>query len=489
MPTRSASGLTIRQNIDGRNMHRMLSLVVAFGLTSATLAQDANQAPQPTQAEAKQLIQDGDRLADQADYTGALEKYTQAYHEVVSRIRGQQFSRRVLPNLLTRKELGEEMLKVMDREYTPEEWRLVESSYKALKLMPMDMSAKDLMAKLMTEEVAGFYDPEHKRMVLIREDGPAKEPGFFEKLLGAKQAFNKEEQKTTLAHEMTHALQDQLYDLLKLQKSIEKDDDMSMAFSALVEGDATLLMLAEMDGGSDVKDMDPEVIRTTFSLMSFMLPVAGGATYRKAPPIFRDTLIFPYFQGMVFATTLASKQGWPGVHAAYSSPPTSTEQILHPAKYAGPERDTPQSVTLPDLKAVIPAPWEHLGGNCLGEYQTSILLRSVRTARRASEGWDGDRYEIYRHGEGALAFAWVSIWDSAKDAEEFAKAYQERNKPAKDDAEPSSNSQSSNMPLVKVEGEQVWIVEGFEPEVAGKIQSLLSQTRFEEKKFPTEVLR
>ncbi len=115
---------------------RYLWLCLLLAVSPSLVAQDAGQAPQPTRAEAEQLVKDGDRLADQSDYGGALEKYTQAYHESVSRIRGQKFSRRVLPNLLTRKELGEEMLKVMDREYTPEEWLMMESSYKALRLMP-----------------------------------------------------------------------------------------------------------------------------------------------------------------------------------------------------------------------------------------------------------------------------------------------------------------------------------------------------------------
>lgn len=494
---------------------RYLLWILLVIVSPLAIAQDAGQAPQPTRAEAEQLIQDGDRLADQDDYSGALEKYTQAYHEVVSRVRGQKFSRRILPNLLTRKQLGEEMLKVMDREYTPEEWLLLESSYKVLKLMPMDMSAKDLMAKLMTEEVAGFYDPEAKRMVLIREDEATKKPGFLERLLGSKPAFDKDEQKTTLAHEMTHALQDQLYDLLKMQKSVEKDDDMTMAFSALVEGDATLLMLADMDGGGDVKTMDPEVLRTTFSLMSFMLPVAGGATYRKAPAIFRDSLIFPYFQGIIFVASVASPNGWPAVHAAYASPPTSTEQILHPSKYLSAERDIPQRLILPDLSTIVPDSWKHLGGNCLGEFQTSILLKGVRTARRAAEGWDGDRYEVYRDDKGRLAIVLASVWDSVKDAEEFAKAYKESRKPQNDDAvnepdasdkeEKAADKSDTKEPvkpaddagsivlgastLVKVSGDQVWIIEGFHADVTSKIEAVLPQIKLEEKSFPEEALR
>ncbi len=137
--------------------YALIALLLASGLPHLA-AQDAKP-PQPTRQEAEQLVQDGDRLADQADYSGALEKYTEAYHEVVSRIRGQQFTRQVLPKLLTRAELGEEMLRVMDREYTESEWALIDASYKVFGLMPKDMSSKELMAKLLTEEVAGFYDP------------------------------------------------------------------------------------------------------------------------------------------------------------------------------------------------------------------------------------------------------------------------------------------------------------------------------------------
>ncbi|MCC6508952.1 MAG: hypothetical protein IT423_07585 [Pirellulaceae bacterium] len=494
-------------------------------------AAPSKKVPQPTQAEATQLVSDGDRLADQGDYGAALEKYTQAYHAFVSRIRGQKFTHQVFPNLLTRAQLGKEMLLMMDREYDASEWLLMDSSYKALGLIPQEISSKDLMAKLLTEEVAGFYDPDQKRMVLIREDGPAKEPGFFERLLGSKPTFDKEEQKTTLAHEMTHALQDQLYDLKKLQKRIEKDDDMVMAFSALVEGDATLLMFAEM-GDEDITQMDPEAIRATFSIMSFMLPVAGGSTYRKAPAIFRDSLIFPYFQGMVFAISVAGKQGWPAVHAAYSSPPTSTEQILHPDKYTGSTPDQPQRVVLPDLTSAISAPWEHLGGNCLGEFQTNIMLKRQRTARRASEGWDGDRYEVYRQADGRLGLVYVSVWDSPEDAAEFAKCYQQYRQPetisqtsnkgqdeeeAQDAAKvadkkvadkaaknenPSSTKADSPKDnaddpaagsvvlgaknIVRLDGDRVWVIEGFHAETVAAIEALLPQTKCQPKLFPTE---
>lgn len=498
-------------------MRSTLFLLLALGFTAWTSvltnarADENPRAPQPTEAEAEQLITEGDRLADQGDYSEALERYTEAYHAIVSGIRGQKFGRRVLPNLLTREELGKEMLEMMKDEYTPQEIELMDASYKAFGLIPPQLSSQELLTKLLTEEVAGFYDPKKKRMVLIQENGTAKDPGFLGRLFGAQAAFDKEEQKTTLAHEMTHALQDQLYDLTAMQERIEHDDDLLLAFSAMVEGDATLLMFAEMDEGSDITEMDAEAVKATFTLMSWMLPVAGGATYRKAPPIFRETLIFPYFQGMVFCISLASERGWQAIHAAYSDPPTSTEQILHPKKYTG-ERDEAQAVTIPALEDLLPKEWKHLGGNCLGEFQTSILLKRLRSGRRAAEGWDGDRYEVFQHTDGRLALVSVSVWDSEKDAQQFAESYTEYRqtaKPRKDEsnAKPEgerpeaesdkdsrgkgdNQSQADQANLVsgersiEVHDDKVWIIEGFDPETTQAIDGVLSECTFEIKRFP-----
>ncbi len=392
---------------------------------SAILAQDAivEKPDVLTKGEIKRLTSDGDRLADQGDYLAALTKYTTAYMGVVSRVRGQDFLLPVKPTLFNREELAEEMLKLVKEEFTDEELLLMDSSYKVLGLMPPELDSKQLMTQLLTEEIAGFYDPDNKRMVLIVEDGPQEDPGWFGRLLGAKQAFDKDEQKLTLAHELTHALQDQLYDLNAMEKGIEDDDDMLLAFSAIVEGDATLLMFVEQ-GDQDITEMDPEVMRATFNIMSWMLPVAGGEAYRKAPPVFRESLIFPYFQGMLFVIAVAAQEGWPAIHASYAQPPVSTEQILHPEKFLDPEQlDTPQQVILPELDQAVSDDWQYLGGNCLGEFQTSILLKRVAGGSQAARGWDGDRYEVYSNRDGKLALVFVSVWDSQQDAEQFYQAY------------------------------------------------------------------
>ncbi|MBI3463878.1 MAG: hypothetical protein HY000_12600, partial [Planctomycetes bacterium] len=157
-------------------------------------------------------------------------------------------------------------------------------------------------------------------------------------------------------------------------------------------------------------------------LLKGFLPFATGKTFRTAPAIFRESLIFPYFKGMVFILHLTNRGGWEPVNAAFRDPPTSTEQILHPEKYREP-RDVPTAIALPDMKAVIDEAWKKLGENVLGEFQISILLTGVKDAAQASAGWDGDRYAVFEGEAGKLGLVWLSTWDRPEDAKEFATAY------------------------------------------------------------------
>ena len=458
-----------------------LAFCLVFSAWNIVHAEDPPK--QLTKAEIQRLKFDGDRLADQGDYLAALKKYNTAYMGVVAEIRGQSFLDSVTPSMLSREELGQEMREQIDKEYAAEDLEFMDAAYHALGLMSLEQATKNIVTKLLTEEVAGFYDPDNKRMVLIVEDAPAKKPGWLGRLLGAGETFDKDEQKTTLAHELTHALQDQLYDLNAMEEGIEDDDDLMLAFAALVEGDATLLMFVE-SGDMDLEDMDPAAMRTTFNLMSWMMPMVGGETYRSAPPIFRDSLLFPYLQGMLFTLAVAGEgDGWETVDATYRSPPISTEQILHPKKYFdNASRDLPQKVTIPDTSDLIPD-WKKLGENCLGELQTSIMLKGIQNSRRASEGWDGDKYLVFKDENEKLGLIFVSVWDSNEDAQEFAKAYK-----AFREQDPQKTKQAfaaSSTQRLDVRSDKVFVLEGFDEEVGSKLlEHLHTNCEFSEKEFP-----
>lgn len=463
---------------------KTITATLAFSLCVCAPPEIRAPAQEPNQlsrAQVERLTRRGDRLADQGDYQSALESYTQAYLGIVSRIRGQSFSTPIQPNILNREELGQEMLRMMQEEYSADELLLLDAALKGFGLMSPNLNAQTLIGELLTEEVAGFYDPDTKKMVLIVEEGTNQDPGWFGRLLGAKPTFDKDDQKTTLAHELTHALQDQLYDLNAMEAGIEKDDDMLLAFSALVEGDATLLMFVESGNDQqELSDMDPEAMRASFNIMSWMMPLAGGEAYRKSPAIFRETLIFPYFQGMFFVLSVAGENGWNSVHQAYSNPPLSTEQILHPKKYNSPGHiDVPQSVHIPDLAPVVGASWQHLGGNCLGELQTGIMLKRIAGGTRAAAGWDGDRYEAFLSEDGKVGLVQVSIWDSPQDARQYASAYQKYREMAD-----NSVFQKDSDRVLGQHDDQVWIIEGFPQDTAAAIEERLKSCRFTEKRFP-----
>jgi hypothetical protein len=505
---------TAAQNRSARSMF----WIAAFSASVVWVPAKADPPTRMSIDAAEKMINEGDQMADRAEYMQAVELYTDAYLSIVMQIRGQQFDADVAPSLMTRTELGEEMILQMETEYTPEELKLMEASYKVFGLVPKDLNLRDTITKLLTEEVGGFYDPRTKKMVLVREDDKP-EPSFFGKLFGARPAFDKDGQKVTLSHELTHALQDQLYGLLEMQRSIEKDDDMLLAFSALVEGDATLVMFGEMGRQEgDIRsmtEMEPEAAEFMFTLMKSFLPIAGGKTYRNSPRIFRDSLVFPYFQGMVFNLHLSRQGGFRNIHRAYDSPPTSSEQILHPEKYLS-NRDEPQQFEFAELATAIPEDWKLLGGNCLGEFQTDILLKNIPNSIQASTGWDGDRYEVFEGPDGKLAMIWATTWDSDKDAKEFESAYRKyislkprtrkpKDEPTEtedtsktdektedsDDAETTvaDETKSDSVPAVPTTIERydsdVFIVRGFEESsTVEKMMSILKSAKKSEKQFP-----
>src|SRR5262249_28278455 len=154
------------------------------------------------------------------------------------------------------------------------------------------------------------------------------------RIFGKKSAFDKDENKTVIAHELTHALADQHYDLDALQKSVKHDDDRSLALDALIEGDATLAMFgAGMDDwkGDEITKMPAENVGFAFNLIARFLPLMGGGkTLRGAPPIISESMVFPYFRGMVFCLNRANDAGWSAIDELYKNPPLSTEQVLHP---------------------------------------------------------------------------------------------------------------------------------------------------------------
>jgi hypothetical protein len=374
---------------------------------------------------AVQLLTEGDKLADKEQYTDALLRYKQAYEKILPDLRGLKFKNPVAPQFMDRAALRGNMEKMFRAEMTDDDLALADASLKVFGLVPADFKTEETVLRLYSEEVAGFYDPKRKEIFLIKEAPPKAKPGLLERLLGGGSAFDKDEQKAALSHEMAHALADQHFGLEKMQKAAEDDDDRSLALQALIEGEATLVMMQEATrGNGDGREFlhtSPATMDATLNFMQFIMPFATGKTFRTAPPIFRETMIFGYFKGMVFILHLTNDGEWSKVNHAFRDPPLSTEQILHPEKFLK-RRDDPVDIVLPKLDELIPAGWKRLGENVWGELQISIMLRR-HGGERAAAGWDGDRFVILQGPAGDLAYVWATTWDSPQDAREFAAAF------------------------------------------------------------------
>ncbi len=264
----------------------------------------------------KKLLDEGDALADKDRPNEAVVRYKRAFEQLLPGIRKIAFHHEVKRDVTAREDLRALLIKEIDEETTPEEFRADELGMKALGLLPRDFPLKETMVKVYSEEIAAFYDTKTQTMHLIKEpEVKAKKlPTFFERLLGRTGGFDKDENKTVIAHELTHALADQNFHLDAMQKAVKHDDDRGLALSALIEGEATLTMIgAQMEDwdGSKLREVPASRLDRLFSLLMPFLPMAGGASLRKAPVILSETMIFPYLRGLVFcagwSTTMAGR--------------------------------------------------------------------------------------------------------------------------------------------------------------------------------------
>lgn len=422
----------------------------------------------------RKLLTEGDALADKGETTEAQLCYKRAFEQLLPGMRKIAFRSEVKRDMTLRADLKDVLLKELDEDKTAVEYHGDEVGMMALGFIPRTMDFKEILVRVYSEEIAAFYDPKTKTMHLIREPEPkdAKPRGFLESLLrGGQGGFNKDENKTVIAHELTHALADQNYDLRAMQDAIEHDDDRSLALSALIEGEATLTMMAAQMGdwdGSKIIAIRSADLDRTFTLMMPLMTMAGGAAMREAPPILAESLLFPYLRGLVLCARLVNDGGWKALDEAYQSPPLSTEQVLHPEKY----RAQPDPPTAVDLGPLQPGEgWREATRNVVGEMQMAVLLKKA-AGREAAAGWDGDQFAVFEGPENRLGLVWLSTWDSDRDAAQFARSYLQVQtaKLGRDAKAPDAFPDAVRRPdsgvvfAVERRGSDVAIVEGFATE-------------------------
>jgi hypothetical protein len=221
-----------------------------------------------------------------------------------------------------------------------------------------------------------------------------------------------------LAHAYIHTLQDQHFDLRETNAHAAATDA-KLAVQALVEGDATLstaLYSYENVMAVEWEHLTELIVRTE------QLDYGEELSHSQA---WARLQRFPYWEGRRFAEALFQAGEWEAVNRAYTDLPRSTEQVLHPERYLeGP--DTPISVVIPDLGAVLDESWTMLLQDTLGEFVVGLYLDETlpeQDAWRAADGWDGDAFVVWEHEEsGRQVRVWRTVWDSTAEATEFEQA-------------------------------------------------------------------
>ena len=303
----------------------------------------------------------------------------------VEQLRGLRFLHPVPVAIVSPAQARRDGLADYDTSKAVEQQRASEELLMVLGLLPPGSSLRRIESAVYGEQVAGYYDPRRKRLALVRGAGV---------------------DDVTLAHELTHALEDQHFDLQRLEGG--GGDDASTAQQALVEGSATLVMeryAARWPSETPVGDA-----------LAGLTQVTAGT---PLPQYTMRELIFPYLQGESFVQALrdADGGGWALVGVAEAKrPPRTTAEILQPQRWLRAQQ--PQPVALARSAG---AGWRLLTGSTLGEEDLAALLSPQSgplAARELTAGWRGGRYALWRRG--ALADPSFAAPCRARDALQLA---------------------------------------------------------------------
>jgi len=288
---------------------------------------------------------------------------------------------------------------------SPEEIRAEELALKKFGFVPQDFDLAKTTVDLLTEQAAAFYDYNRKKL-FITESTPS------------------DTQEPVLAHELSHALADQNFNLARFIRQGRKSDDGATARLAVMEGQATWLMSEYLARKSGQSLKDSHALAATMSRLG-----EGGAgeypVYDNAPLYMRLTLVFPYTSGMLFQKAVYERDGPESFAEVFRRAPVSTQQIIHPEDYFSNVK--PTQPALPGVH--LPRGYKSLIGGALGELDHAALLEQFTGKQRAGEmapHWRGCAFELREDKKaGRVALLYAAEWDSEESARRYLAAYRE----------------------------------------------------------------
>ena len=314
--------------------------------------------------------------------------------EELPQIRGFDFMKPVVAQAVDQDEIAADLTAYADIAYPDEQMARRSLAWDTIGVIPDGTSLREEYEEYGSTQVIGYYDTLTGELKFIG----MQEPSPLERI--------------TLAHELTHAIDDQRFGLEKLDVlAAECRDEEATAAIALVEGNATFFMLRWAQ-----TYLTPEE-QVEVGVEAALQDTSTG----DIPPFVLRLQAFSYDQGLRFVTALSSQGGVEAIDEAFLDPPVSTEQVIHPERYPN---DAPTPVDVPDLSEALGEGWEDLDVMAIGESWLRIALGLRLDGTQASDaaaGWDGGTYRAWTDGEDA-AVVLATVWDSEADASQFATA-------------------------------------------------------------------
>ncbi len=372
--------------------------------TAPPAGPDAPAPPAPTASASGPQPAPGDGL-DQA----RAEVQTRKIMEAVARARALPVTGEVQVAVMRRPEIRAFARDSMYEHHTKEQLALFTRLEASMGVLPLGADGEAILLDMLETGVMGLYEPKQKTLYI----------GTY---------VTDTQLDMVVGHEIVHGLQDMHFDLQRLQKPIKGDSDAESARTYLVEGDAQAAYLAWVSGEAGLASISDAVFLATGNQA---LDLADLVDH----PVLARSLQLPYADGAATIAAVVRERGWSFVDALYAELPTTTEQMLHPAKLLTREAPLAVAVQADALAGALGrrAVWE----DNVGEASLLAMLADVEastTARAAAAGWGGDRYVALDRSPAEVAPLIVGLvaWDSEADAAEFEpvfRAYLEKAMP------------------------------------------------------------
>jgi hypothetical protein len=401
---------------------------------------------------------------------------------------GLPIKHKVKRKLISRDEVVAYLTKHMSDDEDAQRLRRSELVLKKFGLLPREFDLQKFLVALLREQVAGFYEPKSKTVNLL-------------------DWVDAEQQKPVLAHELTHALQDQSFGLEKWMKdqdlTTKKDptatdieaDEISTARQAVVEGQAMVTLIDYTLAPMNKSLLNsPEVAEALKQGM--LVGTADSIEFHNAPIFLKEALTFPYRYGLDFEAALMKVSKQKAFINVFKDPPKTTRQIMEPETYLSGERIEPMK--LPDFAAVF-KDYERFDIGAMGEFDVAILVdqyAGVEASHRMYPHWRGGYYYAAKRKDdqnAPLGLFYASRWSNSENAQKFAAIYAQsltkRHSRAReavaDDIKPVELEKIESLPgthtflteegpvVISTSGDTVLVSESLDPKVTEDLERLL----------------